>query len=364
MPMLNKITHHQHQSLHQKKATLNANAQMKGLHVRRAPDSAALWLELAEEMSFAYSEKLEEKSIDEENIEERRSAEFKSLFSKIKKTYKGKNDSEKSKNQHLQNTKKFQSLNAQEMITLLEKGGDGDKAKIFFQLVEISETEHVSSLIQDTAKHAAQIYAGNHQASIQAGINISFFAESEAQKTGIDFSELQASYQETASDYRGILPALTMLLHRTSAEDIPLIQSFLREAARKDLASVKPSSDKAQLLHLLSELKGLEVFQSIQDKIGKILDDMQKQDKSFMQWEKKDLTTDFIETAEKPIFTKQKIIRPVSTANIQTRILFFQHLRNALKFLPEYVFDSEETKKRALKPLQNEIDRLTLEEEA
>ena len=327
----------------------------KGHH---PPSIQELVQDLQEEISFAHSEKTEEKSIKEFEVEDHNTHILEHLIARVEEERPAGDPSDQNKEDTLEKALLAGHLqNAEDLQEALENLSQ-DKSEAFSLLVHLAASSALPKTAQDLLHEALKDYARHHHAQITAGFNTAALAQQTAAHTHIPASSLQHTYQEAVTSYEGILPALLKIIAAGGVEKFEDNTQFLMQAAQVDLASEHSSVQPERLKRILSELQGLKIFNTLRDRLRKIITRLAGQFSQCKTLKPKDWLSRTLHHAHDPSLFEQNIKSGVLSLAPAPRVLFLQELRGLIRSLPEYLFSTPTEKHRILFPLQKEIDTL------
>ena len=385
---------------------LRASAQSNRI-ARLSQPSAALQ-DMQEEVSFAFGEKLEKRNADKEKAQERSQKLLKEFVKKIHKGNvvddKTREPLERKIERHMQSLSKHEDFEAawQKM-----KGLSGDKATLFAAFdalgkrVGVRGDEELSQRYAGLAERCALVFEAPIRASINLGTEMRAFAE----QHDVAAEKILDAYRASVADYSGILRAALDLTETLGLEKSEAGAAFIRQSAGKEIAMLEPSVSPEQLLHVLAELKGLQVLATVKEQVLQHREAMAKSEavevrtrnensetgaqakvatpkveaksieaksievkrSGIASMSAEDLVKGVFHSAVAPHSFAERLDAPASRAygdSSSGLVRHFQGLHKIFKALPEYAFVGRIEKQRALLPLETRLDALVAQERA
>ncbi len=420
---------------------VNRSAQNNRIVALANPNAALL--DMQEEVAFAFGEKMEKKSAEKEKVEERNAKRLKELERLVKSKGGGDDKSQEQLQKKLENYFKAQLQQQQRQGQLAGgakfSGAAGnetpstpsskneswqeswrnsmaattDKAAIFQALGQLGEKSEqkgdsqAAKIYQDAQARCAQEF----EPQIRAAVNVRNEYQDFAKKNNLPAEKVLDAYQKTVADYSGILSAALTLTEKLGLKNSAIAATFIRETASKEITMLKPSVSPEKLLHLLAELKGLQVLATLKEQVSQHREAMELSERQ-LENEKsgekygeagglqttsqassqassavpirpnydkinpdiatgiaslsnENLVTALLQSAVKPQDFPPRIDVPAQKAyagKIKELVLHMQGLHKIFKSIPEYAFADRLGKQKALMPVENRIDSLIARE--
>ena len=418
-------------------ASLAASRSAQNTRITALANPNAALLDMQEEISFAISEKMEKKNADNEKAQERNAKRLKELARLVKEKG-GIDDKSQEPLQHkIENNfkqlmqRKTERKTEQQHDSAKSDGGaesseaiawrnsmalTSDKAAIFQALSTLREKSHAKgdSRAEKLYEVAQARCAKEFEPQIRAAVNIRQEYQEFAKKNNLPAEKVLDAYQKTVADYSGILNAALTLTEKLGLKNSAAAADFIRESASKEIISLQPSVSPEQLLHILAELKGLQVLATVKEQVSQHRETMQlseqqlgaeKLEKSSSQSSNpaeasnassakaqndvvatssaisgvataianpgitsishESLVTALLQSALKPQVFPQRIDEKEKKAyggKIKELVLHMQGLHKIFKSIPEYAFPDRFGKQKALMPVESRIDSLIARE--
>ena len=366
-----------------KNEAMRASAQTNKI-ARLAQPNAALQ-DMQEEMSFALGERLEKRNAQKEKVQERSQKLLKEFAEKIQ----GGHAIDDKKREPLEHKieQKVQSLSKREAgeqdsdaAWQEMKNISSDKATLFAALEELrqkSETRGETALAERYATLAERC-ALDCESHIRTAINLGTEMRDFAEQHNLQAEKILDAYQSNVADYSGILRAALDLTEKLGLEKSEAGAAFIRQSAGKEIALLQPSVSPEQLLHVLAELKGLQVLATVKEQVALHRETMARSEK--LETEKavtapphagiaalsdESLVKGVFHSAVAPQNFVERLDAPASRAYSEQSsglVRHFQGLHKIFKNLPDYAFVGRLDKQRALLPLETRLDGLVARE--
>ena len=348
-------------------ASQEASGQFGKTNVNKNVTLSQSMQDLQEEMSFAHSEKTEEKNIEEYECEDFHDNLYVEIVEQIQKNYPPNEQPQKD------NTKKF-------LARLQERPPrDEGEARQMLQEITQDQAEGFAILQQvindppeglkdgqlDLLRDAAKAWAADDAGALIAGANIVELARTQSPQISVEASQLQQTYQTLVVSYEGILPALTKITSEQGVDKLDNMTDFLMQAADKDLAATRSSVQPERLRRILAEFQGVKVFNTLREWSGQVFQRFSKKFAAQTNLKQNDFFTRCLKFISQPESFNSQVLTPIRALSPTDKVLVLQELRNGVRNLPDYLFaNSKTTKSRILFPVQNEIDQLVFEQDA
>ena len=274
--------------------------------------------------------------------------------------------------------------------------------------VEARGDEELAQRYAGLAERCALVFEAPIRASINLGKEMRAFAE----QHDVAAEKILEAYRASVADYSGILRAALDLTETLGLEKSEAGAAFIRQSAGKEIAMLEPSVSPEQLLHVLAELKGLQVLATVKEQVLQHREAMTKSEAVEVRTRNENSETGAQEKATRPhvearattqsappseakrIEAKRSGIASMSDESLVKGIFHsavapqsfaerldapasraygdpssglvrhFQGLHKIFKALPEYAFVGRIEKQRALLPLETRLDALVAQERA
>ena len=335
--------------------------------VVKMPSQAQLLQDMQEEISFAHSEKTEKKNIEEYECEDAHQNLYFYLVEKIQEAYPPEDKNYESKKESFAKALFSEPQQSEEQIENALHGLTEDAGEAFALLQDMLKTppEGMDAKTLASLKATEGNYAEKHGARILAAINTAPLARETGAAEGIQTSELQARYQQIVEDYTGILPALAQLTAKNGVEKFEESARFIMQATERDLVAQRASRNPERLKRILAEFQGLKVFNTLREWSAHIFGRFGKHSRQALPFDKNTLFSRAVQFLAHPENFQGLLQKDIQKLSPRDQVLFLQEVRNAVRTMPDYLFQApEEQKSRILFPLQSRIDHLVFEEEA
>ncbi len=348
-------------------AAQNKDGHFAQLNVSKRANPSQNMQDLQEELSFAHSEKTQEKNIEEFQCEDFHDNLYVEIVEKIQKEYPPEEQPQKD--------------NIQEFAARLKQQPPKDENELRQMLAQITQDQAEGfAILQQTIndppdslsgenvrllRSAATAWTADNPSALLAGANTIDLAQKQSPQISVETSQLQKTYQNLVTSYEGILPALTKIASEQSVEKLDGMTGFLSQAAAHDLASTRSSVQPERLRRILAEFQGVKVFNTLRDWSGRVFTRFSQKFKTQTNLKQNDLFTRCLKFISAPESFNSQILTPIRSLPPSDKVLVLQELRNGIRNLPDYLFAEAKTaKSRILFPVQNEIDQLVFEQDA
>ncbi len=323
--------------------------------------------DMQEEISFAHSEKAQEKNIEEYECEDFHDNLYVEIVERIQKNYPPKEQPQKD--------------HAQKFLARLRERPPKNGDELRQMLAEITQDQAEGfAILQQTLDHppadlkndqlnllreTAKAWAAESSSALLAGANTIGLARAQSQKISVETSQLQKTYQNLVVSYEGILPALTKITSEQGVDKLDNMAGFLMQAADKDLTATRASVQPERLRRILAEFQGIKVFNTLREWAGQVFARFSKKFKTHTHLKQNDLFTRCLKFISAPESFNSQVLAPIRALSPSDKVLVLQELRNGVRNLPDYLFaNAKTTKSRILFPVQSEIDQLVFEQDA
>ncbi len=377
---------------------LRASAQSNRI-ARLAQPNAALQ-DLQEEVSFAFSERLEKRNAEQEKAQERSQKLLREFAQKIQKGHVVDDKTREPLERKIEQKMQFLARNevgARESQAMWQeiwqetKDLSGDKAALFaaFDGLRQKSEARGDSVRAEGYAAVAERCALTFESSIRTTINLGVEIRAFAEQHDVQAEKVLDAYRSSVADYSGILHAALELTETLGLEKSEAGAAFIRQSAGKEIALLEPSVSPEQLLHVLAELKGLQVLATVKEQVSQHREAMTRSE-DVEQSEKLDggqtksttasnapshsgiaalsdesLVKGVFHSAVAPQSFSERLDAPASRAynDLPSGLVrHFQGLHKIFKSLPDYAFVGRIEKQRALLPLETRLDALVARE--
>ena len=380
---------------------VRASAQTNRIAVLAHPNAALQ--DMQAEISFAFGERLEKRNAEQEKAQERSKKLLKEFVEKIQKGHvvddKIREPLEHKIEQKMPSLSKHEDSEfAWQQLRELA----GDKAALLAALEGLRQKSAVRGDKVSAERYAAMAErcALAFSSHIRVAINLGAEIRAFAAEHDVQAEKVLETYRSNVADYSGILPAALGLTETLGLEKSEAGAAFIRQSAGKEIALLEPSVSPEQLLHVLAELKGLQVLATVKEQVALHREAMARSEQIEKGEEKatqeqgtqeKTATRVAEKTATKPapprsgiatlsdeslvkgVFHSavapqrfaERLDAPASRAyseQLSGLVRHFQGLHKIFKGLPDYAFVGRTEKQRALLPLETRLDRLVAQE--
>ena len=346
--MLDQVQFSQTQAAHHAQAPSSAQAAA----VMKGPGLSVLMQDMAEELSFALSDKLDEEDFSEK-LEDRDSLMRLKLIEQLRELYDGLAQPEAEKIK--ENLHRFKS--AGELIAMAYEQAKGDAGLAYAILADLASTppENAPAFVAE----APQLFAEQNIDRLTAARN-TYKVASSLDKSD-EAKALHAFYQDNIDGFESVLTTATRIVDQLGGERVHSAFSFLDAAARAELDEPLTAVQPEKLEKLLIELQGGKLVRTMQ----MYADNLERRfaaRRGFEQALDKPLEN-FIKTAAERGYFNAKILPTLHQASPTDRALFMQDTLSAIRNLPDWTYEGD-LKPRIAAPIQSELDRLVLDEGA
>ena len=319
------------------------------------PSIQELVADIQEEISFAHSEKTQEKNINEFEVEDHGTHILEQLIARVEEENAPGDPSNQDKKDTLERA--LTAGQNQEELEETLQNLTPDKSEAFSLLAYLSQ----KTLYPEAKAHLEnfmQSYVDRYEPQITAGFNTAALAKKTAKNSHVPQSTLQHTYQDAVTSYEGILPTLLKIIEASSVEGFEDNAQFLMQAAQVDLASERSSVQPERLKRILSELQGLKIFNTLKEALQKIIQRLKTQYPQAQTLHTNPWLSHTLHHIQEPTRFEDTVNKHAAALPPAPKVLFLQELRNLMRALPSYLFSAPTEKKRILFPIQREIDNL------
>lgn len=326
-----------------------------------------LLADMAEEISFSHSEKIEEKEIEDHACEDYLDKSHARLVEEVAKEYPPDDPEHQAKHESFMKKLAQQPQASEEEIRQLLGESTSDAAQALALLTQAIGSPDLpgGAAMKEKLEGVSKSMVEMQGEQIQAGINTIALARRTAKETGMSTEHLQANYQKMVGSYEAILPALSQLANSEGIEAFEAGAGFVNRAAARDLAAARPSVAPARLQRILAEFQGVKVFNTLREWVDGSLQRFAAIIPKSKDFSRRGFFTRVLSFLVGPEKFRPLIAEPMAGLNAQDKVLLLQDLRQAIRTLPNWLFASGgQEKERILYPVQKEIDHLVFEENA
>ena len=374
---------------------LRASAQNNRI-ARLAQPNAALQ-DMQEEMSFALGERLEKRNAELEKAQERSQKLLKEFVKKIQQGHvvddKTREPLEHKIEQKVQSLSRHEAGGQDEAAWRETRDLSGDKAALLaaFENLRQKSAARGDGVLAERYATAAERCALAFESHIRTAINLGAETRAFAEQHDVQAEKVLDAYRSSVADYSGILRAALDLTEKLGLEKSEAGAAFIRQSAGKEIAMLEPSVSPEQLLHVLAELKGLQVLATVKEQVSQHRETMIRSEK--LETSSQEKVTQEKVTQEKVTTTSprsgiaalsdealvkgvfhsavapqsfaERLDAPASRAyreHPSGLVRHFQGMHKIFKALPDYAFIGRIEKQRALLPLETRLDALVARE--
>lgn len=257
-------------------------AQLHGEKVQVHKRSTQAILEdAAEELTFAYSEKVEKdmakrkiKSRTPKSIESVAAAErVRAYLDKLPELEKNKRLSA-----FVEDLRKHSRNYSQEQFRQAARQFSDDETLQYVALLSAQQQLMEGGASEDQLQTLNQAIHQLHRQegpAIRAGLNISAVAAEHAQKTDLgDTQSLRTLYRDSVLDYQGLSQAYQKMTESHPAKSFPKTVRFILAALSADLSAAEHSVDKTRLQAVVKDIQQLRLLGGLHDNCTMLLDKM------------------------------------------------------------------------------------------
>ena len=373
-----------------------ASAQTNRIAMLTRPNAALQ--DMQEEVSFAFSERLEKRNAEQEKAQERSQKLLREFVEKIQQ---GKviDDKQREPLEHKieRRMQSFSKHEDNESAWQNMRELSGDKAALLVALESLSKKSAARGdhALAERYEAAAERCALEFDKHIRVAINLGAESRAFAEQHDVEAEKVLDVYRSNVADYSGILPAALALTEALGVEKSEAGAAFIRQSAGKEIAMLEPSVSPEQLLHVLAELKGLQVLATVKEQVAQHRKAMvtaqgitQATTQATTQTKTQtkmptntptgtaasgiaalsgeSLVKGVFHSAVAPQRFTERLDAPASLAyrdQLSGLVQHFQGLHKIFKGLPDYAFVGRSEKRRALLPLETRLDTLVAQEQ-
>lgn len=344
-----------------------ATGSWAGETVQLVPDALSLLEDAKEELTFAHSERVESKAIEERNVEEA-STDIVERVQRIQEMMDQLPDLD---------PREVEAFSAQVLATR------ANGMQVLNRLRErFPEPSHQHAALQaaledarqagdgDMVKNlqaAAEVLEDEQGAAIRAGLNVTRAAMEAADGDRKAAAELRDSYRATVFGKPGAAAVYKGILDRFGTSGFAAQVKFLTRAAGDELAAAGPSVEAPRLRELLADLSALRTLDTVHERAGLLAQRVGKvagRDISPVEVMRRVLPL-----TDEPVNGPAKLLAMpeqcgVPAQRLDAQILFMRETRELLAMMPAGVFRDMDARFSVLGGAQEAMDRLIEREEA
>ena len=334
-----------------------------GLAITKMTSMSEILDDLKEEISFAHSEHKEAEEINEDNIESRDQVRRKFFLKRAQLIYGEDQGEYKEKKEQL--TKKLKDTNPQSAYEIHHAIDEitKDKSEGFALLDDLAKSPELSAETHKLILEALNEYIRQNDKKIAAGFNTIDLAKEFSSSLSSPAEKLQTSYQNIIGDYSSIMPVLLEMFQEYGVEKFEMGIKYIQQAAEADLQSQYSSMSKAKIQHMLTELQGTKIFNSIKARLSDLLNRFSKDSVISSLGIDKTMRI-FLQLASEAGKLNTLLLGHISATSNTNQLLFLQGIRDCMREIPDYLFDSVATKTRCISNIQQKIDHFILDADA
>ena len=263
-----------------KAATALVHGEKVKVHKR---STQAILEDAAEELTFAYSEKME-KDIAKRKIrsQSKRGVEAITIANRIRAYLEQVPDLEKNKRliAYIEDLRKrHDSFSQQEYLEWAREFSDDETHQYIALLTAHQALEEAGATSEQLAKLGSAVQALQRESgpAIRAGLNVSAVAAQHADRTGLDDTQgLRQLYRDTVLDYSQLSEAYKTLIEKYPFKDFPKIVQFVLSALTADLSAAEQSLDRTRLQAVLKDIQQFRLLGGLQENADALLAKMKK----------------------------------------------------------------------------------------
>ena len=252
-----------------------------------------------------------------------------------------------------------QKITAQDTVELrrlFKRFTKGSSAYALDVLAALSELAKEDKELRDLGYGEESLFhfAKTYEHELLASLHI----KEEVQKhvlLGADGAFLKGLYEEAIVQTSSVLQALRQLGTGGGMNNVVHWRTFLNNATAADLGALDVGADKAHLAHVLTELKGLRIFNMLAAAL-KVLEEKR------LKRAQAELFQESLDYIEEPYKVLPNFERWMHACVTEEQILFFQDYRNIYNSIPEDAYVDSEQKLNSKRVLQEKIDTLIYSE--
>ena len=344
-------------------APAKAQGQYRGQNVT-VRDTASLFADAAEELTFASAEKVETKlakrKIGKGNPMDKSALERTEFYLKQLPDL---GDAQKL-NQFTDHLKQQKGLTPGQAL---------DQAKAFFtdishQFAGLSFARDSLDLEDEELKsvltQALDLLEKKHGQEIRAGLNITGIAADFSQKGLGKVQELRAFYRDTVLADTSPTKLYRSVKEKMEGADFETSVGFLIKALGKDLQSMGPSVSHAELKKVMDDLYVLESLKNTDKACEALMEKMGTQLGLRSMGRASELMSQIMEIKGKPWQPSDQFLALAETMGIHGRtekeieaqIYFLREIKEVVRQIPLKLFDTMEAREKMLSTMQEALD--------
>lgn len=332
------------------------------------PDLASLLDAAKEELTFAHSETMEVKQLEERHIDEGRYGERVDEIEGVWKFLGHLPDLD------LQALRKLLAeMEARENPTeqeVLDQVGsyfhDPSHAFAALDCAEQTFRAQGKERLAETIRAAKERFQGEHGPAIRAGMNVSVAALDISAGDRAAASELRDLYRQTVFAQPGPAAVYRGILTQFGLDGFADRVRFLTRAAGDDLAAAGPSVAPARLQQLIQDLSALRILDTVHDRCLELVGRLQRQNQ--IQLAPANVLQALLPLTEESVSGPAKILPlpeklGVPPARLDASITLIRESRELLGMMPVQVFRDMDARSAVMRGMQEAMDILTEREE-
>lgn len=344
-----------------------ATGSWAGEQVEMQPDALSLLMDAKEELTFAHSERVESKSIEERNVEEahgdvvERVQRIQEMLDKLPdldpraiEAFSAEMRAARASGQRILEALQERFSDPSHQYAALQAAGEDAR--------QAGDTEMAARL-----NEAAQRLEAQAGPAIRAGLNVSRTAMEAADGDRNAAAELRDSYREAVFGRPGPAGVYKGILDRFGTEGFAGRIGFLTRAAGDELAAAGPSVPPTRLRELLADLSALRMLDTAHERasvLSRRVGQVAGVEIATVEVMRRLLpfTEDAVGGAAKLLAVPEQC--GVPAARLDAQILFIRETRDLLALMPAGIFRDMDARFSVLAGAQEAMDRLIEREEA
>lgn len=202
-----------------------------------------------------------------------------------------------------------------------------------------------------TAEFAAE-YAEYRSREITAFVNVAEALGRHTNALSMSSKELMGAYESAIVHTDCVLTAWSELGRRFGLENCESWKSFLQDSVVADLYAQDIGADKTHLQHILKELKGFRILQTLQGALQQLKQNrLPNADVTEGQ-----LVQTTLDLSREPVSNMPEVEQWVFAQSMDEQILFLQGYRQVCSSLPVEAYPSQERAQEVISVIQDSID--------
>jgi type III secretion protein W len=346
-------------------APAKAQGQYRGQNVT-VRDTAALFADAAEELTFASAEKVETKlakrKIGKGNPMDKSALERAGFYLKQLPDL----GSAKKLNQFTDHLKQQKGLTPGQAL---------DQAKAFFTDIshrfaglsfarDFPDLDREDEELKSVLTQALDLLEKKHGQEIRAGLNITGIAADFSQKGLGKVQEIRAFYRDTVLAETSPTKLYRSVKEKMEEADFETSVGFLIKALGKDLQSMGPSVSHAELKKVMDDLYVLESLKNTDKACEALMEKMGTQLGIRSMGSASELMSQLMEIKGKPwqpsdpflALSETMGIHGHTEKEIEAQIYFLREIKEVVRQIPLKLFDTMEAREKMLSTMQEALD--------